>query len=205
VPLIHNVANTDLVVGVHSELTDAMSILIDTEVGRGYLRDRRGVAADLVEKLPLLGYSSIANILGAIKAARYYGYGKDDVIVTVATDSSKLYESEFDHIKRRQFGGEFDAVHAGEVFGKVVLGASTSDVLELGEVERRRVFNLGYYTWVEQQNITIEEFRSRRCQEYWRKVRSQLPKWDALIAEFNNRTGAAVKACRADQACRASL
>merc|ERR1712194_875341 len=98
VPLIHNVANTDLIVGVHSELTDALAILIDSEVGKEYLRDRRAIAADLVEKLPLLGYSSFANIIAAIKTARYYGMGEDDVIVTVATDSSKLYESEFNHI-----------------------------------------------------------------------------------------------------------
>lgn len=189
VPLIHNVANTDLVVGVHSETTDAMAILIDTEVGRAYLKERRGIDADLVEKLPALGYSAVANIIGAIKAARFYGYGEDDVIVTVATDSSKLYESEFDHIKQKAFGGKFDSVSAGETFGQAILGASTADVLELGEVERRRVFNLGYYTWVEQQNITVEEFRDRRNQDFWREVRSQLPKWDNLINDFNARTG----------------
>mmetsp|Transcript_148219 Transcript_148219/g.261425 ORF Transcript_148219/g.261425 Transcript_148219/m.261425 type:complete len:548 (-) Transcript_148219:89-1732(-) len=189
VPLIHNVANTDLVVGVHSETTDAMAILIDTEVGRTYLKERRGLDAELVDKLPLLGYSAIANIVGAIKAARFYGYGEDDVLVTVATDGSNLYESEFDHIKKKAFGGNFDTVSAGEVFGKVIMGASTSDILEMGEVERRRVFNLGYYTWVEQQNITVEEFRDRRDQDFWRQVRSQLSSWDELIQDFNKRTG----------------
>jgi hypothetical protein len=188
-PLIHNIANTDLVVGVHSETTDAMTILLTTEAGHAYLRDRRGVPADVVDKLPLLGYSAIANIIGAIKAARYYGWGKDDVIVTVATDSSKLYESEFEHIKRRAFGGDFDAVSAGETFGRTILGASTSDVLEIGEIERRRVFNLGYFTWVEQQNITVEEFRQRRSEDFWREVRAQLPAWDALINDFNSRAG----------------
>jgi len=192
VPLIHNVMNTDLIVGVHSELTDALAILIDSEVGKEYLRDRRAIAADLVEKLPLLGYSSLANIIAAIKTARYYGYGEGDVIVTVATDSSKLYESEFKNILQKQFGGKFDAVNAGETFGRAILGASTSDVVELSEVERRRVFNLGYYTWVEQQNITVEEFRDRRNQQFWQNVRSQLPQWDALIVDFNARTGVTV-------------
>jgi len=190
VPLIHNVGNTDLVVGVHSEITDSMAILIDTKVGQAYLRERRGVANDLIEKLPVLGYSSIANIMGAIKAARYYGYGPDDVIVTVATDSSKLYESEFDHITDKMFGGRFDSVNAGETFGRAILGASTADVMELGEVEKRRVFNLGYYTWVEQQNITVGEFRDRRDQEFWQTVRNQLPRWDALISDFNSRSAA---------------
>ena len=74
-----------------------MAILIDTEVGRQYLKERRGVPAELVDLLPLFGYSSIANIMGAIKAAKHYGWGENDVVVTVSTDSSKMYESEFDH------------------------------------------------------------------------------------------------------------
>jgi len=189
VPLIHNVANTDLVVGVHSELSDSMAILIDEEVGRKYLADRRGVPKALLDNIHLLGYSAIANIIGAIKTAKYFGYGEDDVIVTVATDSSRMYESEFASIKKREFDGGFDAVNAGETYGKAILGASTADVLELNEVAKRRVFNLGYYTWVEQQNITIDEFRDRRNQEYWRKIRAQLTKWDDLIEKFNARTG----------------
>jgi len=193
IPLIHNVANTDLVVGMHSEISDAMAILIDTEVGREYLKKRRGVPAELVDQLPLLGYSAIANIIGAIKTARYYGLGENDVIVTVATDSSKMYESEFDHIKQKQFGGQFDAVKAGETFGRAILGATTSDLLELGEIEKRRVFNLGYYTWVEQQNITVEEFRQRRDQEFWQEVRGQLHSWDALITDLNNRAKVSYK------------
>eukprot|EP00928_Gymnodinium_smaydae_P058754 TRINITY_DN4195_c0_g1_i2.p1 TRINITY_DN4195_c0_g1~~TRINITY_DN4195_c0_g1_i2.p1 ORF type:complete len:548 (-),score=114.87 TRINITY_DN4195_c0_g1_i2:267-1910(-) len=189
VPLIHNVVNTDVVVGVHSETTDAMSILIDTEVGRKYLKERRGVPEELVDMLPQLGYSSIANIMGAIKAAKYYGWGEGDVVVTVATDSSKMYESEFDHIKKKAFGGKFDEVNAGETYGRAILGASTSDMSEMGEIEKRRVFNLGYYTWVEQQNITVEEFRQRREQDFWRRIRAQLPEWDALIQDFNSKTG----------------
>merc|ERR1711972_664158 len=189
VPLIHNVANTDIVVGVHSELSDSMALLIDSEIGRKYLKERRGVPAELVDMLPQLGYSSIANIMGAIKAARYYGWGENDVVITVATDSSKMYESEFDHIKQKSFGGKFDMVSAGETFGRAILGATTSDMLEMGELEKRRVFNLGYYTWVEQQNITVEEFRQRREQTFWRKVRAQLPTWDAFFQDFNSKTG----------------
>lgn len=188
-PLIHNVANTDAVVGVHSETTDAMAILIASDVGRQYLKERRGVPAELADLLPELGYSSIANMMGAIKAARHYGWGENDVVVTVATDSSKMYESEFDAIKQNLFGGTFDMVSAAETFGRAILGASTADMLEMGEVEKRRVFNLGYYTWVEQQNITVEEFRQRRDQDFWRQARAQLPHWDALIQDFNVKTG----------------
>jgi cysteine synthase len=188
-PLIHNVANTDLIEGVHSSLTDAMTIVIDEEAGRQYLKERRGVPAEVVDKLHLLGYSSFANVMGAIKAAKYYGWGEDDVIVTVATDSASLYASEFNHIKRKQFNSKFDQVSAAETYGRASLGASTSDMLERGEVEKRRVFNLGYYTWVEQQNVTVEEFRQRREQEFWRRARAQIDDWDGLIRQFNAKAG----------------
>jgi len=193
VPLIHNVANTDLVVGVHSEGTDMMSLLIDSEVGRTYLRERRGVPAELVEQLGLLGYSAFANIVAAIKAAKYYGWGENDVIVTVATDSAAMYESEFAHMKQKFFNGKFDAVDAAETYGRVVLGASTSDMREMSEIEKRRVFNLGYYTWVEQQNITVEEFRARYHQEFWQETRGLIDKWDELITDFNTRSGVSYK------------
>jgi cysteine synthase len=193
VPLIHNVANTDAVVGVHSGTTDKMSLLIDSEEGRAYLRDRRGISAELVDQLWMLGYSAFANVIGAIKAAKYYGYGENDVIVTVATDSAKLYESEFEHMKQKYFGGHFDDVSAAETYGEAIIGASTADILELNEVERRRVFNLGYYTWVEQQNITVEEFRVRYHQEFWQETRGMMKKWDELITDFNARTGVSYK------------
>merc|ERR1712024_296531 len=86
-------------------------------------------------------------------------------------------------------------VHAGETFGRAILGASTADMLEMGELERRRVFNLGYYTWVEQQNVTVEEFQQRREQEFWQRARAQLPAWDALIQNFNSRTGVSYAEC----------
>jgi len=193
VPLIHNVANTDVVVGVHSELSDKMSLLVDSEAGRAYLRDRRGVPADLVDKLHLLGYSAFANMIGAIKAARFYGWGENDVIVTVATDGAAMYESEFEHMQKKYFDGKFDGVTAAEVFAQTILGASTSDMLEVGEVEKRRIFNLGYYTWVEQQNITVEEFRVRYHQEFWQETRKQIDKWDEMITDFNKQVGVPLK------------
>jgi cysteine synthase len=43
--------------------------------------------------------------------------------------------------------------------------------LELTEVDRRRIFNLGYYTWVEQQGIDFETFERRRDQSWWNSLR----------------------------------
>jgi len=72
-----------------------------------------------------------------------------------------------------------------------VLGADDDHLLDLGPEERERVFNLGYFTWVEQQGVSIEDFVARRDQAFWRGLREQIAGWDGLIEEFNGRTGAA--------------
>ena len=70
-----------------------------------------------------------------------------------------------------------------------MLGAGTDNLLELTEPERRRIFNLGYYTWVEQQGVSIEAFEARREQSFWRGIRGVVSDWDALIGELNERAG----------------
>lgn len=185
VPLIHNVMNTDLVCAVSDRSTDALSVLFNRPVGRDYLVGRRGVPAEVVAGLDAVGLSGICNILGAVKVARYFDLGPSDAIVTVATDGAEMYRSEEEKAARKYFAGGFDEVNAGEVFGQHVLGASTDHVLELDERDRARIFNLGYYTWVEQQGISIDEFTMRRSETFWRGLRGLLPVWDALIAEFN--------------------
>ena len=68
-------------------------------------------------------------------------------------------------------------------------GAGEDHLLELTRTDRDRIFNLGYFTWVEQQGIPLAEFEARREQSWWRELRSLLPAWDAMIDEFNGRTG----------------
>ncbi len=189
VPLIHNVMGTDVALALSDRATDRLNVLFNTDVGREYLARRRGVPAAVLDTLPSLGLSSIANVLGAIKTAKYYDMGPDDVIVTVATDGAAMYHSERDIALRKHFGGAFDEVDAGEVFGEHLLGVTTDHLLELGRVDRERIFNLGYYTWVEQQGVTIDEFRARRDPAFWTDMRTIVEDWDRLIEEFNARTG----------------
>ena len=65
------------------------------------------------------------------------------------------------------------------------------DLLETTLADRNRIFNLGYYTWVEQQGVSLTDFEARRDQRFWAGLRDLLPAWDAMIAEFNERTGLA--------------
>ena len=189
IPLIHNVMATDVALAISDRATDRLGVLFNTDTGRSYLGRRRGVPSDTVAALSSLGLSSIANVLAAIKTAKYYDMGPDDVIVTVATDGAAMYRSERELALTKYFAGTFDEVAAGEVFGEHLLGATTDHLLELTREERERIFNLGYYTWVEQQGVSIEEFRVRKDPKFWTETRAIVGDWDRLIEEFNARTG----------------
>ncbi len=190
VPLIHNVMNTDLVAGVSDRATDALYVLFNTDAGRAYLRDRRNVGAATMAHLPSFGFSGICNVLAAIKVAKHLRLGPEDAIVTVATDGGSMYATELDKAVTKHFGGTFDAVSAGETFGRFMLGQATDDLLELGRLDRERIFNLGYFTWVEQQGIPLPDFDARKSQSFWRGLRPYVEAWDGMIAELNARVRA---------------
>jgi cysteine synthase len=189
IPYIHNVMNTDVVTAVSDRSTDGLFALFNTDEGRRYLVERRGLDPALVARLPHLGLSGICNMLAAVKTAKYWDLGPEDVVLTVATDGAPLYGSEVAKTVKHQFGGRFDQVAAGETYGRALAACTVDHYLELTLPERRRVFNLGYFTWVEQQGVSVEEFRARSKQSFWDGLLDLVPAWDALIAEFNTRSG----------------
>jgi cysteine synthase len=191
VPLIHNVMNTDVVVGVSDHATDTLLTLFNTEEGRKYLVERRGVDQALVAELGAFGISSICNIVASVKIAKYFDLGPDDVVITVATDSAEMYLSEVRRTTMRYFGNRFDAVSAGETWGRSMAGASVDHVLELSHLDRKRVFNLGYFTWVEQQGVSLEDFSARARQSFWDGLVDLAQAWDAMIEKFNAESGVA--------------
>lgn len=192
VPLIHNVMNTDLVVGVSDQATDGLNAVFNTEEGRAYMGRRLGLKPALAGMLGFLGLSSIANILGAIKMAKHLSLGPDDVIVTVATDGHDMYVSELArYLKRRHNQGDMTEALAAELVGEHLLGAGSEHVLDATERERARIFNLGYFTWVEQQGIALADFERRRSQDFWRSLHALVPQWDEMIQAFNRDSGMA--------------
>jgi cysteine synthase A len=191
IPLIHNVLNTDLVAGISDRATDQLSVLFAAGQGLEFLRARRRVPEPVLDVLSAFGLSSICNILAAVKTAKYLRLGPDDVIMTVATDGAGMYGSERERIAARDFPDGFDLADAAETFGRWMLGTGTDDLLETTLADRNRIFNLGYYTWVEQQGVSLADFEARRDQRFWTGLRDLLPAWDAMITEFNERTGLA--------------
>lgn len=185
VPYIHNVMNTDFVIGVSDRASDHLNVLFNTTVGRGYLASRAGLNQQELAALGDLGLSSIANILGAIKYAKYMDLGPNDVVMTVATDGADMYATELALTESRLSGGRFDELTAAEVYGRYLLGAATDNLIELDRRDRDRIFNLGYYTWVEQQGVSVRDFEMRRDQAYWDDLMGLVAVWDGMIEKFN--------------------
>src|SRR5262249_4805747 len=140
IPLIHNVMNTDLVVGVSDLVSDSLNLLFGGNVGRSYLVGRRKIDPDVVRAFEDIGISGLANIVAAIKLAKHLDYTADDVIMTVATDSALLYASERQNFLARRYRDGFDEVHAGEIFGHHLEGVVDDHVLELTHLDRKRIF-----------------------------------------------------------------
>jgi hypothetical protein len=75
-------------------------------------------------------------------------------------------------------------------FHRYLLGCTVDYVKELDYWDRRSVHNLKYYTWVEQQGKTYEEIQEQWYDpNYWSNTHAQVEEIDALIEEFNKRTG----------------
>ena len=185
VPLIHNVMNTDFVVGISDQATNYLNLIFNTEIGQKYLIEKKGLEDKLVKRFPEFGFSSIANILASIKLAKYMNLSSDDAILTVATDGADLYSTELEKIKK-DFVGSFDTTACAEIYGQYFQGTTTDHMLELSQRDKERIFNLGYYTWVEQQGIDLSHFEARRNQAFWDQHLQNMLDLDEEIDRFNN-------------------
>jgi len=187
VPWIHNAKNTDLVVAIDDNAVVNLARLFNEEAGRRYLAGK-GVPETVVSQLDLLGFSGISNVLTAIKMAKYYEMGEQDVVLTVLTDSMELYQSRLKEM-HAEFGAYAEKDAAAD-YARWLIGQSTDNMLELRYTDRRRVHNLKYFTWVEQQGKTYEEIQKMWYDSnYFAGVQKQAAEIDELIIEFNKEVG----------------
>ena len=187
VPWIHNVKNTDLIVAIDDSAVVNLSRLFNEPIGRSYLV-KQGVPEATVNRLDLLGFSGISNLLSAIKFAKYFEMGDNDIVLTVLTDSMELYSSRIREM--REEIGPYAEMEAATHFARYLQEVSTDNMLELTYLDRRRVHNLKYFTWVEQQGKTYEEIISQWYDaEYWTGYQGKAQAIDQLIIEFNQEVG----------------
>ena len=187
IPWIHNVKNTDVVTAIDDE--DPMRILrlFNEEAGIKYLKSLN-INEEMINLLPLLGISGIANLMSAIKTAKYYEMTSDDIIVTIATDSADMYKSRVSELRDER--GEYTELQAALDFEKCILGQQTDNMKELNYRDRRAVHNLKYFTWVEQQAKDVNDLEQLWYdRKIWNTMFNQVKRWDELINEFNERTG----------------
>jgi cysteine synthase len=184
VPLIHNVMNTDFVVDVSDKATDNLNLVFNTKIGKEYLINKLGLKNSLVNTLPEFGFSSIANIIASIKLAKYMNLGKEDAIITVATDGADLYLSELEKTKNN-YQGAFDNAACSNIYKKYLKEIDSDNMLELSQNDKERIFNLGYYTWVEQQGVSLSNFEKRKDQQFWLDHYNHMISLDDRIEKFN--------------------
>lgn len=187
VPWIHNSKNTDMVTAIDDE--DCMRILrlFNEKAGLEYLKSL-GIDAETVDRLDLLGISSISNTLSAIKTAKYYEMTEDDVIFTLATDSAEMYTSRLEELNTHR--GEYTTIQAAKDMEKCILGQQTDYTKELTFQDRKAIHNLKYFTWIEQQAKELEDLNQLwNDRNIWETMFNQVDRWDELIEEFNKRTG----------------
>lgn len=188
VPWIHNVKNTDMVIAVDDSSCMNLFRLFNEPEGWEYLR-KKGVSDDTIQKLPWLGISSIGNLLCAIKFSKYYELTNRDIALTVWTDSMRLYKTRKEEM-RKEFG-PYSESEASKDYHRYLMATTIDHMQELSYYEKRRIHNLKYFTWIEQQGKELGELDAQwhDFPDFWEGIRSQVGEVDKLIERFNERTG----------------
>ncbi|MCP3902540.1 MAG: pyridoxal-phosphate dependent enzyme [Planctomycetes bacterium] len=191
VPWIHNVRNTDVVCAIDDQACLALMRLFNEPAGRDALV-AHGVDADLVGSLDLLGISCICNLAASIKTARHFGLGSGDVVMTVLTDSMQLYGSRLEELAASE--GPYRPETAWRHLGRYLEAITDDHLRELTHVDRRALHNLKYFTWVEQQQRSVEDLERLWDPGFWTHTYAQVDAWDRLIEAFNECVSAGVGA-----------
>ena len=189
IPWIHNGKNTDMAIAIDDEDSQRLLRLFNTADGQAYLKNELGLDDALIEKLTWLGISGIANVLCCIKMAKYYELTEDDILCTVLTDSAGMYGSRIEELNEAH--GAYSLLEAGKDHALHMLGLKTDNLMELTYADRKRIHNLKYYTWVEQQARDVKDLNALwyDTKGTWDAVHAQADELDALINEFNEATG----------------
>lgn len=189
IPWIHNVKNTDMVVAIDDNDALAMFRLFNEPAGQEYLK-QQGISEELISKLAYVGISGAANILTCIKFAKYYELTENDMVMTVLTDSAEMYGSRMEEMEVER-GRKYTEIDSAIDHNRSVLGLRTDSMEELTYQGKKRIHNLKYYTWIEQQQYDLDELNAQwyDYDNYWGKLHKMGPELDKLIEQFNDRTG----------------
>lgn len=185
IPWVHNVKNSDMAIAINDEDSQRLLRLFNTPEGKTYLKEELKLEDEFIEQLCWLGISGIANVLCCIKMAKYFEFNQNDILVTVFTDSSVMYKSRIQELTDRF--GAYSSREAWMDHHLHMLNIKTDNLRELTYPDRRRIHNLKYFTWVEQQDKTLKQLENLWYdrEHTWDIVHNQADELDTLIEEFN--------------------
>lgn len=187
VPWIHNLKNTDLVAAIDDNACIALMRLFNEPCGKEFLKNI-GVPDEAIEKLELIGISGIANLITSLKTAKYFEFNENDILITVATDSMEMYQSRLQEYKEKN--GEYTPRQAAVDYGKYLDDIGIDYMLETSYYDKKRMHNLKYFTWIEQQGKEVKELNAQWYDANWWKDKYKSYKdLDEKIKDFNQRTG----------------
>ncbi len=189
VPWIHNVKNTDMVIAINDDDSLSLFRLLNEPSGQAFLREQ-GVSEEVISRLSWIGISGAANIISCIKFAKYYELSENDMVITVLTDSAEMYQSRLEEMGAER-GRAYNAVDAAVDYSKNIYALRTDNMEELTYQSRKRIHNLKYYTWIEQQMYDLEELNAQwyDYDDYWGRLHQMGPELNRLVEQFNERTG----------------
>jgi cysteine synthase len=176
---IHNTDNMDALMCIDEwDSKNGLQLLAEPP-GQAVLR-RAGIPDETVAHMSdLFGISTICNILGAIKTAKFYRLGKGDAIFTIATDALDRYRSVLEQMTREK--GPMDETRAAVRLESIFHRQGLDYIREGTQHAHDCWANLKYYTWVEQQGKTVEELRRQRDREYWLERQARIAEIDKRI------------------------
>jgi len=176
---IHNVYNMDALMCLDDVECKKGLQLLTEEPGWRVLADAGVSQEDIQLMSTTFGISGVCNVLGAIKTAKFYGLGKDDVVVTILTDAVDRYHSVMAQMTATY--GKMGKVEAQVRLESIFHGQRLDWILEGTREARARWHNLKYYTWIEQQGKTVAELNAQRHQEYWLAEQARIAEIDARL------------------------
>ena len=189
VPWVHNVRNTDSVCAIDDEDSLHILRLFNEPAGLAWLA-KQGVPGETLQQLSLMGISSAANMLSAIKLVKYFEFNEHDVIFTIFTDSAAMYQSRLAEMTSEW--GSYSEQQAAIDWRSCISKQSVDYVKELSYTDKKSVHNLKYFTWVEQQGKDVQELNAQWYDEnYWEERFAVTPLWDKMIEEFNRQVASA--------------
>ncbi len=184
VPWVHNVRNTDMISAVDDQQCMDLLRLFNEDVGQKALAEM-GIDQELINQLPLLGISSICNLVSSIQTAKYYDMDGRDIIFLPLTDSAEMYTSRLGELTEQQ--GAYDRDQAMRDHARWLQGNTPDYLRELNYHDRKALHNFKYFTWVEQQGRSVEELRQLWDRDFWTETFNVTDHWDKRINEFNER------------------